>query len=202
MIVPSKVAGLSVISQELANDSDPAAAEVIGAGLARSIIDQIDRAAFAGLAAPAPAGLSTLSGIQTYVNASAFANLDFAAQAISKAETVGARVTAFVTSPSVALALATTKEATGSNKPLLGSDPSQPTGRQILGIPLLVSQFVPANTLWAVDSSRMYLVIREGATIEADRSVFFTSDRVAVKVKMRAAFGFVHSAAIVKVTIA
>jgi hypothetical protein len=50
-----------------------------------------------------------LSGVQTYSNAGAFGNLDFAAQAISKAETVGATVTAFVTSPATALALATIK---------------------------------------------------------------------------------------------
>jgi hypothetical protein len=37
--------------------------------------------------------------------------------------------------------------------------------------------------------------------VEADRSVCFTSDRVAVKATMRAGFGFVHAASVVKVTI-
>lgn len=105
-VTPAKVAGLTIISRELANDSNPAAAQVVGDGLARDIARRIDQAAFAGLASPAPAGLSTLSGVQTYVSASAFANLDFAAEAISKAETVGATITAFVTSPATALALA------------------------------------------------------------------------------------------------
>lgn len=202
VITPPKVAGLTIISKELADDSRPEAAAVVGMGLARDIARKIDQAAFAGLASPAPAGLSTLSGVQSYVNASAFSNLDFAAQAISKAETVGAQVTAFVTSPATALALATIKEATGSNKPVLGSDPTQPTGRSILGVPLFVSPFVAANTVWAVDRSRIYLVVRTNATIEADRSVYFTSDRVAVKATMRAGFGFVHAAALVKVTTA
>lgn len=201
-ITMPKVAGLTIISRELANDSRPEAAQVVGNGLARDIARRVDQAAFAGLAAPAPAGLSTLSGIQTYVNASAFANLDFAAQAISKAETVGAKITSFVTSPATALALATIKEATGSNKPVLGSDPAQPTGRNILGVPLFVSPFVAANTLWAVDRSRLYFVVRENATVEADKSVYFTSDRVAVKAVMRAGFGFVHAASVVKVTTA
>lgn len=186
----------------MADDSDPAVAAVIGQGLARDIAPRIDQAAFAGLASPAPAGLTTLSGIQSYVNASAFGNMDFAAQAISKAETVGARITAFVTSPATALALATVKEASGSKKPVLGSDPTQPTSRNILGVPLLVSPFVAANTLWAIDSSRVYLVVRQNAVVEADRSVYFTSDRVAVKATMRAGFGFVHAASVVKVTTA
>ncbi len=74
--------------------------------------------------------------------------------------------------------------------------------RQVLGVPLYVSEFVAANTLWAVDSSRLWLVVRDDATVEADRSVFFTSDRVAVKATMRAGFGFVHPQSVVKVSIA
>jgi HK97 family phage major capsid protein len=200
-VTPPKIAGLTVISRELADDSSPAAAQVVGDGLARDIARRIDQAAFAGLASPAPAGLSTLSGVQTYVNAGAFGNLDFAAQAISKAETVGATVTAFVTSPATALALATIKQGTGSNQPVLGMDATSATSRQILGVPLHVSPYVAANTLWAVDASRVWLVVRDDATVEADRSVFFTSDRVAVKATMRAGFGFVHPQSVVKVTV-
>lgn len=200
VVTPAKVAGLTIISRELADDSNPAAAQVVGDGLARDIARRLDQAAFAGLASPAPAGLTTLSGVQTYVNANAFTTLDFAAQAISKAETVGAIVTAFVTSPATALALATIKQTTGSNQPVLGMDATAATSRNILGVPLHVSQYVAANTLWAIDASRMWLVVRNNATVEADRSVFFTSDRVAVKATMRAGFGFVHPQSIVKVT--
>lgn len=201
-VTPPKVAGLTIISRELADDSTPAAAQVVGNGLARDIARRIDQAAFAGLSSPAPAGLSTLSGVQAYSNAAAFADLDFAAQAISKAETVGATITAFVTSPATALALATIKTASGSNQPVLGADATSATSRQILGVPLYVSQYVAANTLWAIDSSRVWLVVREDATVEADRSVYFTSDRVAVKAVMRAGFGFVHPQSVVKVTTA
>ncbi len=148
VVTPAKVAGLTIISRELANDSSPAAAQVVGDGLARDIARRIDQAVFAGLASPAPAGLTTLSGVQAYVNASAYANLDFAAEAISKAETVGARVTAFVAAPATALALAKIRTASGSNEPVLGKDATSATGRMILGVLLLVSSFVAANTLW------------------------------------------------------
>jgi len=90
------------------------------------------------VSSPAPAGLSTLSGIQTYVNGTAFANLDWAAQAISKIETVFASVTHFVRAPATALALATIKQITGSNQPVLGVDATSTTSRVILGVPLLV----------------------------------------------------------------
>lgn len=202
IVTPAKVAGLTIVSRELADDSDPTAAEIVGGGLARDIARRIDQAAFAGLPSPAPAGLSTISGVQSYVNGTAFGTLDFAAEAISKAETVGATVTAFVAGPATALALAKIKTQTGSNQPVLGTDATSATSRTVLGVPLLVSPFVPADTLWAVDRSRLWLVVRDDATVEADRSVFFTSDRVAVKATMRAGFGFVHPQSIVKVTTA
>jgi len=201
-ITPKKVAGLTIISSELANDSSPAAVQVVGDGLARDIARRMDQAFFAGLAAPAEPGLSTLSGVQTHVAASAFANLDFAAEAISKAEQVGATITSFITSPATALALAKIKQATGSNQPVLGLDATSATSRSILGVPLLVSQYVAANTLWAVDSSRTWLVVREDTTVEADRSVFFTSDRVAVRAVMRVGYGFTHPQSVVRVTTA
>lgn len=52
------------------------------------------------------------------------------------------------------------KPGAGSNQPVLGADPTQPTGRSILGVPLYL-QYVAANTLWAVDGSRVWLVVRE-----------------------------------------
>jgi HK97 family phage major capsid protein len=201
-VTPPKVAGLTIISSELANDSTPAAAQVVGDGLARDIARRIDQAFFGSMSSPAPSGLGALSGLQTYVNASAFANLDFAAEAISKAETVGATITSFITSPATALALAKVKQATGSNAPLLGLDATSATSRQLLGVPLYVSQYVAANTLYALDSSRTWLVVREDATVEVDKSVYFTSDRVAVRAIMRAGFGFTHAASVVKVTLA
>src|SRR5664280_2471768 len=67
IVTPSKLAGLTIVSREAADDTNPTAAQVVGEGLARDIARRIDQAAFAGLASPAPAGLATLSGVQTYV---------------------------------------------------------------------------------------------------------------------------------------
>ncbi len=97
---------------------------------------------------------------------------------------------------------ADTPVATGSNQPVLGTDATSATSRVILGVPLFVSQYVAPNTLWAVDRSRVWVVLRADATVEADRSVFFTSDRVAVKATMRVGFGFVHPQAVVKIATA
>jgi hypothetical protein len=58
---------------------------------------------------------------------------------------------------------------------VLGKDATSATSRQVLGVPLYVSSAVAADTLWALDSSRVWLVLRDDVTVEADRSVFVTS---------------------------
>jgi hypothetical protein len=61
---------------------------------------------------------------------------------------------------------------------------------------------VAANTLWALDRTRVWLVLRDDTTVEAYGFIYFTSDRVAVKATMRIGFGLVHAASVVKVTTA
>lgn len=58
-----KLAGLTVITNELRDDTNPAAAAVVGDGLARDISRKLDAAFFGEL--PAPAGLAALTGVTT-----------------------------------------------------------------------------------------------------------------------------------------
>ncbi len=53
-----------------------------------------------------------------------------------------------------------------------------------------------------IPQDRAYLVVRDDATVETDKSVYFTSDGVAVKATMRVGFAFVHPQAIVRITTA
>jgi HK97 family phage major capsid protein len=113
---------------------------------------------------------------------------------------VGASVDRFVTNPADMLALTQIKDATGSNRPLLGPDPSQQGRTTAFGVPVLTSQYVPPGIVYGLDSRRVFVVIRDDTRIETDNSVFFTSDRVAVKATMRVGFGFPHAASVVRVT--
>src|SRR4051794_34906343 len=60
-VTPRKVAGLTIVTRELAEDSSPEAAATVGAGLARDIARRVDQAFFGNLASPAPAGLGSLA---------------------------------------------------------------------------------------------------------------------------------------------
>lgn len=203
-IVPSKIGGIVVISAELANDSSPAAAEIVGNSLARSIAANIDAAYFGNMTTPAPAGLGSLTNasVSRIVAGTSPTNLDAFAQALAAVEQDGTSITAFVANPSDALTIQTLKSASGANTPLLGIDATNGTARQVLGIPLLVSPKVAAGTIWGVSAPRNYTIVRNDVQLVADSSVFFTSDRVAVRATMRVGFGYPTPKAVAKIALA
>lgn len=199
-VSPPKVAGLTVISRELADDSTPAAAQVVGAGLARDIARRVDEAFFGDVAAPGPPGLGSLTGTSTIDAPAAWNTVDPFEAALFAVEGEGGNVTAWAANPADALALSLLKEATGSNRNLLQPDPTQPSRRVLAGRPLYTSPYVPEGTVYGTDASRVLLVVRDDAEVTTDRSIFFTSDRVAVRATMRVGFAFVHAATVVAIT--
>jgi len=201
-VIPSKVAGLTIISNELADDSSPAAVQEVGEGLGRDIARKIDKAFFSIVASPAPAGLAAVALVTgTSVEAAtSFTTLDAFADAIGSAEDRGATISYFVTSSAEVKALSKLKVQTGSNLPLLGTDPTMPTRRTIFGRPLLVAPDVAAKTAWAIPSDRTYVVIRTGTHVDVSREAYFSSDRTGVKGVMRVGFGFPDPLSIIKIT--
>jgi len=198
-VTPRKVAGLTIVSRELADDSTPGALKIVGDGLARSIADRVDAAFFGALAAPAPAGLESLTGLTTITGPTAWEDLDPFAAAIAAADGHGTVITSFVAHPTDALLLAQLKESTGSRRPLLGSDPTAPTRRVVQGVPLLTSPRVTQGTVWALPKERTFVVRRQEVSMELSKDAYFTSDRVAIRAIMRVTFAFPHEAAIVRV---
>lgn len=196
-VVPKKLAALSIISRELAEDSSPGAAEIVGRGLVADLARKLDAAFFATSTANGPDGIG--SSAHQSVVASSFTNLDPFAEAVSLAGEVGATITSFVARPSTILALSKLKDESGSNRPLLQPDPTQPGRYVIFGVPLVPSAAVGAGVVWAIPAMRVFSVLRQGTTLDVDRSVYFSSDRVAVRATARVAFGFPHAAAIVRI---
>lgn len=200
VIRPPKLAGLTVISNELANDSSPAAADIVGGGLARSIASKIDQAFFGPpMPAPAPAGLASVTGAGIVALGGGLVNLDPFAAAISAAEQAGGTITTFVVSPATGLKLATLKSTDGANSPLLGLDATNTTARQVLGVPVKVARHLDDNVAWGIDATAVYSVLRSDVTVDVDRSAFFTSDRTAVRAVCRVGIGFVNEARLVKI---
>jgi len=200
VVTPSKLAGLTVISNELATDSSPAALAVVGDGLVRDLRRKLDAAFFANTTADGPDGLLSLTA--TEVDAGdTWTNLDWAESAKSEAETLHATLTAFVASPATALTLATLKEEATSNKALLSADPTTPTSRVIAGVPLYVAPDIADGIVWGIPRQHVLMVVRQDASVVTDTSAYFSSDRVAVRATLRVGFGYTYPAAVIKVNI-
>ncbi|WP_104177648.1 phage major capsid protein [Cryobacterium sp. Y50] len=200
---PAKIAGLTIITNELAADTSPQAAAIVGDGLARDIARKIDVAFFGskGASVVQPAGLGDLAGVTDVTGSTAWANLDPFAEAISNVEGLGLAVDTFIANPADALLLATLKESTGSNKPLLGSDPTNATRRLLQGVPLLTSPGVAVGTVWGIPKVRSIIVRRNDVDLQTDKSAYFTSDRTAIRATLRVTFAFPQAAAIQKISL-
>ena len=196
-ITPSKLAGLVVISAELAADSSPAALQVVGDGLVRDLARKADAAYFGNTTTNGPAGL--LSIASTAVDAGDFwADLDAFEEAKTNAENHNTVIDSFVASPATALALSTLKEygTAGSNRALLQPDPTSPASRTIGGVPLLTSPSIADGIVWALPKSRVVVALRQGTEVTTDTSAFFTSHRVAVRAVLRIGWAFTDVAAV------
>ncbi|WP_235848220.1 phage major capsid protein [Mycolicibacterium holsaticum] len=199
LVTPKKVAGLTVLSNELIADSSPEASAVIGQRLVNSLKRKVDAAWFANTTVNGPAGMGSITPSIVYGGAT-YANVDPFLEAMAASENAGAQLGSFVTHPDTALALARLKKATGSNEPLLQADATKPAQRLVAGVPLLTSPDAPADgTVWGIPKPLVFVVLRKDVEVVVDSSAFFTSDRNAVRVTARVGFAFPHEAAVVKV---
>lgn len=194
----SKVAGLTIVTNEMLDDAEDYALNQIGDGLRRQIVGSIDKAFFTAVAAPAPQGLTSITPTVLDVGTE-LTNLDWAQEATALAASVGSTINHFVANPDDVLALALLKESTGSNRGLLQPNPAQPTISDINGIPLIASTDVTAGTIWGIPKDTVHTVVRKDAEVKSDGSVMFTSDRTAIRGVMRVGFAFTHEAGIIKV---
>lgn len=192
-VQPAKVGGLTIITSELANDSSPAAHQIVGDGLARDIARRVDEAFCGSLTSPAPAGLESVDGVHQITGE--LTNLDALAEAVAALEGSGYEATAFLASPADGLRLAQLKTGDGSNAPLLED------GRQVMQRPVKISPHVPEGTVWAVDASLIHTVLRSNVELAVSTDSHFTSDKVAVRALMRIGFAFPDSAAIAKISL-
>ena len=67
------------------------------------------------------------------------------------------------------------------------------------GVPLLTSPSIGNDIVWSLPRARIILALRQGTTVESDRSVYFSSDRTAVRAIVRVSWGFLDPAAITKI---
>ena len=192
---PCKVGGITTVSNEAVEDTDPAIAEAIASGIANQIATSID-VAFLGDgsgAAKVPDGLLS-TAYQTVDTGASVTNLDPFIAAIFKAKSVGANIDRWVMNPTVAETLSKLKKQSGSNEALLQLVAD---GLQVAGIPVLTDPNVDAVTVaWGIDSTRTKTVLRKGT--EVKRFDVVRQDALDVRGIARVGFAFQHPQANVR----
>jgi HK97 family phage major capsid protein len=152
VVVPLfKITALSVLTKELVSDAEGDVLGLVGRSLVRSLVNVVDTAAFSNTTVNGFSGLASYT-TSTADAGAAFTSFDTFEYAKSVAEQHGTTVSYWVCNPTVALALSTVKAyaAAQSNMALLQPSVADPAGRQISGVPLIVSPSVPAKTVWAL----------------------------------------------------
>ena len=121
-----KIAGLTVVSNEMLADATPESSALIGARIAADIARKVDGAFFGskGASNVQPAGLADLptTGANKITVVSAggsWSNLDVFSNAAITTSALGVQVGAYVTSTADALAIGTLKDSSVSNRSLL-----------------------------------------------------------------------------------
>lgn len=196
VITPSKTAGLTLLSNELADDSDPAIADQIGSALADQIAKAIDVAYFANATSKSYSGLLSKSYTTVDAGGPTLANLDKFVSARYAAEAHGARLTHWLVDPTVAEAISLLKKlSSGSNESLLQFVEDKVL---IVGLPVITTTDVDSGTLaWGVDKSQQRLVTRKGTTVERFPSV--TNDGQWVRAISRIGWDTLNPAGIVRI---
>ena len=199
-IVPAKLASITPVSTELAEDSSPEATALVMDSVTRDLQLKIDSAFLGNVIQYGPSGLLSV-GDATPVASHGFVNLDPFYDAQSQAEALGATITAWITSPATALQLAQLKVATDWNQPLLvtGEDATGKPQRLIGGVPVWVSRGCSAGVVWGIDQSRVITAMRRDVDVRVSDQTYFTSDRLCVRATLRASFGFPHGASIMRI---
>lgn len=194
---PAKVAGMSRLSNELADDSTPAAAELVGRGLAEQIADQIDTAWFGATGtAPTPSGIGAITPTKVVADPAAITNLDPFIEARFTAEANRSKLTHWIVSPKTAQTISQLKVQTGSNQNLVEIVED---GLRLVGLPVLISPHVAATTsFYGVDKSQVIFVLRKGTTVERSRDSAFRQDGVDVRAIARVGWAFANPAGVIR----
>jgi HK97 family phage major capsid protein len=191
--IPSKTAGLTPISNELAEDSDPSIAEQAGKGLANQITRALDGAYLANTTTKGPNGLLSIA-YSTVDTGASIANLDPFVQARFASVAAGSELTSWIVRPAIAEALSKLKVASGSNQSLLQFVED---GIRVAGLPVLVSDQVDAATLfWGIPKEHVILVIRKGTRVERFPNV--QKDGIWLRAVARHGLAFTNPAGVVR----
>ncbi|PQE02566.1 phage major capsid protein [Mycobacterium sp. EPG1] len=195
-VIPSKVGGITRLSNELADDSSPEVAELAVSGLVNQVAHAIDTAFVGNTVTNGPSGLLS-TAYSTVDTGTSLTNLDPFISAVYKARSVGAKLTSWVMDPSVAETVQKIKRGTGSNEGLIEFTANGDLS--ICGLPVFTLPAVDADTIfWGIPQDRVVTVLRKDAEVTRSKDSGFYNDALDVRAITRVGIGFLHPAAVIR----
>jgi HK97 family phage major capsid protein len=212
---PRKLAGLTMLNNEVVKDSSPAALAIAERSLLRSVSLKLDLGFFEGTGvAPQIRGVANTSGIRVIdmgANGAAIASLDPFIDAIAALEDADAEASAIVMAPRTWKALMKLRETSDSLKPLIdptGNGTDRPR-RSILGVPVFVTSQLKtdeahgtsnvASSAYVYEARQVVAVRRQDAEIVVAPLAGFNTDQTGVRVIVRYDLAVPNPAAVCRI---
>lgn len=191
-----KTAGISRLSREIAEDSTPDIAQIVGDGLADQIAYSMDAAYLGDTTPNGPEGLQSIDFTDVDVAGGTLTNLDPFITARYAALSNRAKLSHWLVRPEVAETLSKIKVQSGSTQTLLQFVDD---GLQIAGLPVIVSDQVDEDTsFWGVDFRQIAFVLRKGTEVLRSIDSGFYNDAVDIRAVARYGIGFLNEPGVVR----
>lgn len=174
-VTPSKVGGITRLSNELADDSSPKVAELGVRGLVNQISHGIDTAFVGATTATAPAACFP-SMPQRSIPARRSRTPIRSWKRSSRPKPVGAKLTHWLMAPGTAETPAKIKKVEASNESLIAFDARGELS--VLGLPVMTHPDVDnATFFWGMPSDRVVTVLRKDAEVTRSKDSGFLQRR-------------------------
>lgn len=195
--------GLTALSEQLAEDSNPDAVKTVQNDLAKAMVVAMDKAILegAGSGADPITGIAGQANVTTLAAGAAFTADDISA-AIAAVESNIFNANGVVTHPSVIQKLRDLKDSNGQ---YLWADPRGEAGqRTVFGIPVKTQGSLTATAgqrkVFVGQWDEALVGARRGITLAVSKDALFTYDQIAVRLTARLGFGVKHGQAFAVIT--
>jgi HK97 family phage major capsid protein len=196
---PKKVGHIVAMSNELIDDSDPSALDVIQQNLLKIMALKFDLGAFEGTGTSNQiTGLKNVSGIQVNsslgTNGGNISSLDIISDTFELLEAANATPGAIVMHPRTWNELRELKDSYGRYQ--LNPSPSDGYRPQIFGVPVYISSQLSVtetqgsastcSSIYIYQPDQVVVVLRQDVQVELDRSRLFNADQSEMRARFRA----------------
>lgn len=192
VVQTNKVAALGKYSYETL--AQPEAARMVTDSLRRSVVNKANAAYLGNLSAPT--GLLNLAVTD---GGDITVDLDPVVDAIAGIEAAGGNATNIIASPDAWATLSKLKVTDTSAQPLIGPDVTASGQRQLLGVPVSVTNAMPTGGLLVVDRGSVIAAVSP-VRLARSEDAFFANDVVAIRLTFRLGWDVMHLDRVAKLT--